>query len=197
MTPYGHVIYLNGASSSGKTTLARALQGVLPEPYYHLSVDAFAGMLIRRPGLGGVWDGDVVGPKFGRGFVGCVRAMARAGNNIVVDDVLCESYRYDGKVDALTGLDLLKQRVRALEPFSVLYVGVFCDLGELERRERARGDRSPGLARFQHGRVHAHSVYDVTVDTSRQRVAECASAVLRALARPPAPNAFSRLREGR
>ena len=128
-TAQGKIMYLNGASSSGKTSLARALQSVLNKPFYHLSTDTFAAMLVRRPGLGGAWDGNVVGTKFGVGFVGCVAAMAKAGNNVIVDDVLCESYRYDGKVDALTGLNLLKQRVMALEPFSVLYVGVFCALG--------------------------------------------------------------------
>ena len=197
MTPHGNIIYLNGASSSGKTSLARALQVVLAEPYYHLSPDVFAGMLVRRGESGEVWDGDVIGPKFGRGFVGCVAATARAGNNVIVDDVLCESYRLDGKRDAQDGLDLLRQRLEVLAPFDVLYVGVLCDLGELERRERARGDRAPGLARFQHRRVHTHSVYDVTVDTSRQTVAECASAVLHASARPPAPTAFTGLRERR
>lgn len=194
MTPYGRVIYLNGASSSGKTSLARALQHTLPEPYYHLSVDTFAGMLVRRNEPGDAWDGDVIGPRFNQGFVGCVAAMARAGSHVIVDDVLCESYRQDGKRDAQTGLGLLKQRLKTLEPFAVLYVGVYCPLEELEHREHARGDRYPGLARFQYGRVHAHRVYDVEIDTSRQAVSECAAAVMAALERPRRPSAFSRLR---
>lgn len=197
MTAYGNVIYLNGASSAGKTSLARALQGVLPEPYYHLSVDTFAGMVVRRGEPGAVWDGDTIGPKFSQGFVGCVAAMAKAGNHVIVDDVLCESFRLDGKRDAQEGLGLLRQRLEALAPFSVLYVGVFCDLAELERRERARGDRHPGLARFQYGRVHAYSVYDVEVDTARETVSECAAAIAAASAHPPRPSAFDRLRERR
>lgn len=192
---YGRIVYLNGTSSSGKTSLARALQNTLDEPYYHLSVDAFAGMVVRRKEPGDAWDGDTIGPKFGGGFVGCVAAMAGAGNNVIVDDVLCESYRQDGKTDALTGLDLLEQRVEVLKPFSVLYVGIFCALGELERREHARGDRYPGLAKFQHERVHAHSVYDVEVDTSRQTIPECAARVVQAVAHRRLPSAFDRLRK--
>ena len=34
------IIYLNGPSSAGKSTIARALQERLPEPYLHVSIDA-------------------------------------------------------------------------------------------------------------------------------------------------------------
>ena len=34
-------IFLNGTSSSGKTTLARALQAALPESWQHLALDQF------------------------------------------------------------------------------------------------------------------------------------------------------------
>ena len=33
------IIYLNGPSSSGKTTLAKALQESLEEPYLHIGID--------------------------------------------------------------------------------------------------------------------------------------------------------------
>jgi chloramphenicol 3-O-phosphotransferase len=46
------VILLNGASSSGKSTLAKALQRALDEPFLHVSSDQFvvAGMLPDRGG---------------------------------------------------------------------------------------------------------------------------------------------------
>ena len=40
----GKIIFLNGVSSSGKTTPAKTLQARLPEPYYWLSVDTFMDM---------------------------------------------------------------------------------------------------------------------------------------------------------
>jgi chloramphenicol 3-O phosphotransferase len=40
----GKIIFLNGASSSGKTTLARALQARLERPAYHLAYDTFSQM---------------------------------------------------------------------------------------------------------------------------------------------------------
>ena len=36
---FGKIILINGESSSGKTTLARALQKKLEEPFWHFSID--------------------------------------------------------------------------------------------------------------------------------------------------------------
>ena len=44
----GQVILLNGASSSGKTSIAAELQEVLDRPWFHLPVDAFNSMRARR-----------------------------------------------------------------------------------------------------------------------------------------------------
>ena len=45
----GHtIILLNGASSAGKTSIARELQRVLPEPYLRTGIDDFFRMLPPR-----------------------------------------------------------------------------------------------------------------------------------------------------
>ena len=44
----GEIIFLNGVSSSGKTTLAKALQERLVEPFFLLNMDTFAHAL-RMP----------------------------------------------------------------------------------------------------------------------------------------------------
>ena len=48
----GNIIFLNGSSSAGKTTLAIMLQQLLPEPYQHIALDQFRdGMPGRYRGL--------------------------------------------------------------------------------------------------------------------------------------------------
>ncbi|MGO4842853.1 hypothetical protein AB4144_62330, partial [Rhizobiaceae sp. 2RAB30] len=54
-----------------------------------------------------------------------------------------------------------------LSPFGLCRVGVFAPLDVLEDRERRRGDRLIGLARWQYERVHRDMVYDLEVDTGR------------------------------
>lgn len=75
----GTIIYLNGASSAGKTTLAQALQRVLDQPYFHLSIDGFGALVLRRLDAGPAFAGDVVGPQINRAFVDCIATLAATG----------------------------------------------------------------------------------------------------------------------
>lgn len=178
MTP-GRIIFLNGTSSSGKSSIARELLGLLDGVYSHLSVDAFNAMRAQR---------ELVPQEFGAvlrrtrlGFHRSVAAMAEVGNDLVVDHVLSEPWRL---TDCLT----------VLRPEDVLFVGVHCPLPELERRERARGDREAGLAALQYDLVHAHGDYDLECDTTAASPRACAERIRDFLPHRPTPTAFSRLR---
>lgn len=45
------------------------------------------------------------------------------------------------------------------------FIKVTCPVEELERREKARGDRQIGFAKMQLDWVHRHGEYDIEVDT--------------------------------
>jgi chloramphenicol 3-O phosphotransferase len=87
------------------------------------------------------------------------------GNNLIVDDVMMEG----------TSADYAK----LLSGFVVFAVGVLAPLDVLEARERERGDRLIGLARWQCHRVHEGMKYDLEVDTSTATAAECATLIQR------------------
>ena len=92
----GRVILLNGASSSGKSTLATALQAALPQPFLHVSSDQLvqAGMLPHRTSDGGAFDWwHQIRPRFFAGFHRCLPAFAEAGNDLIVDHVIESSGR--------------------------------------------------------------------------------------------------------
>ena len=164
-----HVIILNGVGSVGKSTAARALQAISREPSLHVAMDAFLDML---PGaMLGHPDGLTfetredqgtptvairTGPVLDRAMRGmrhAVAAMAAQGNNLVVDDVMtCEGQ--DREYRAL------------LSAFDTRLVGLFAPLDVLEARERQRGDRETGLARWQYGRVHRGVAYDLKIDAA-------------------------------
>jgi len=65
---------------------------------------------------------------------------------------------------------------------------------ELERRERERGDRTPGMAMAQEPLVHAHGRYDVECDTTKASPYDCAVRVRDFLRTGQEPTAFDRLR---
>ena len=60
MTQPGTIVILNGASSSGKTTLLKLLQERLEEPYLNAGIDKFIWMLPERWLERPLWD-DVLG----------------------------------------------------------------------------------------------------------------------------------------
>jgi chloramphenicol 3-O phosphotransferase len=154
----GRLILLNGASSSGKSTLARALQRALDEPFLHVSSDQFvaAGMLPdRREDAGPFKWWTHLRPRFFAGFHRCLPALAEAGNDLIVEHV----------IEFQTWRDELG---RLLADLDVFLIGVHCNLDELDRREHARGDRRTGEGRshIESDRIHSFGPYDLEVDTT-------------------------------
>ena len=67
------IIFLNGASSSGKTTLGRALQQTLDQPYFYLSSDQLVESKVlpvveRDDTYDGAWAWRMIRPRFFDGF---------------------------------------------------------------------------------------------------------------------------------
>jgi chloramphenicol 3-O phosphotransferase len=156
------VIFLNGTSSSGKSSIATELLRLLDEPYFHMSVDDFNAMRSTQRTLDLSEDGlaDVL-HNTRAGFHRAAAGMARAGNNVIVDHVLSEPWRLADCLAVFQGLD-------------VLFVGVRCSTTKLRRRELVRGDRPLGLAESQLACVHVYGVYDVEVTSDESSAAECA-----------------------
>jgi len=179
------IIFLNGASSSGKTTLCRALQQVLDYPYFYFSSDQLveANILpeVDRNALEGERAWQVIRPRFFDGFHRCIAALAGAGNPLIVEHVI----EFQAWLDDC---------VRLLAPFDVFFVGVHCPLVELERRESERSNRRIGEGRSHllEG-VHTWGVYDFEVDTSLYSPRENAKLINTALANRAEPSAFRRM----
>ena len=184
------IILLNGTSSSGKTTIAKALQQIMDSPYLHVPIDSFEDMMPDRERLGGVeafpWQS--VFNRMLSGFHHSVAALAAAGNNLIVDHLLIQ-----GREPA----NWLTECVDLLAPFTVYFIGVHCPLEELRRREQARGDRGEGLAEWQLGCVHRHGVYDLEVDTSVLSAEQCALSIKELVERDASPQALISLRQRR
>jgi chloramphenicol 3-O phosphotransferase len=178
----GRVILLNGASSSGKSTLAKALQRTLEEPFLHVSSDQFvtAGMLPDRREDSGPFNWwNQMRPRFFAGFHRCLPALAEAGNDLIVEHVIEFRAWRDELAQLLAHLD-------------VFLVGVHCDLDELDRREHARGDRRVGEGRshVEEDLIHSFGPYDLEVDTTAGVSAALAESVLKAWRNRTVPRAM-------
>jgi chloramphenicol 3-O phosphotransferase len=170
------IILLNGASCSGKTTLARAVQDTMPEPYLHIALDYFEAMQPVRDGRRiSVFYGQRTfsddyaerGPDFLPVMHQCIRAFADAGANAVVEHMFIKR-RW------------LKDVVERLADAPVLFVDVHCPLATLEAREGSRPNAYPGQAEEHLGklaRLHRAGVHDLEVDTAAMNPEACVRAI--------------------
>jgi len=150
------VIILHGPSSSGKTTLARAVQSKIELPFWHVSIDHLRD--------GGVLptvrfrDGDFAWREhraaFFDGFHRSLPAYAGAGNNLIIEHI----FDTPGWIERVA---------RLLAPYDVFFVGLHVPLEVLVRREAARGDRPIGDAERDFHNVHRGLRYDLDIASDR------------------------------
>jgi chloramphenicol 3-O phosphotransferase len=173
------VIVLNGGSSSGKSSIARALQEILPGQWLTFGVDVLAEALPGRghdPRSGLVLEPDgtvTVKPEFRAvqdiWYQG-LAAMASRGAFLILDEAFLAGGAGQQRLwAALGGLD-------------VLWAGVHCDPLVAADRETARPERVQGMARTQALAVHAGVVYNVEVDTTSCSSVACARRIAEAAA---------------
>ena len=200
----GKILFLNGTSSAGKTTLAKALQETLPDCWQHVALDQFRdGLPDKYRGLNapadttGAWGLNVIPDQksgqaytrihFGdagqvvlRGMRRAMRALVDEGVNIIIDDIILEPLFLTDYLSVFEGCD-------------VWFVGVRCELAVIDAREQARPGRFPGTA-FGHADIcHAHGLYDVEVNTGTDEPQACAKKVISRMSEGPG-TAFGALR---
>lgn len=181
----GRIILLNGASSSGKSSLARAIQSRIDRPFWHISIDHLrdSGVLPTARLKSGEFDWREMREAFFLGFERSLLAYVEAGKDLIVEHIMESEAWLLRLADTLAGQD-------------VFFVGVHCALEELERRERERGDRPIGDARRDFHRIHSYCLYDLEVDAMQGRESN-ADRVIAAWRAHSKPMAFELLRERR
>lgn len=191
------VIILNGGSSSGKSSIARRLQDVLPVPWLTFGADTLvdalpAAMRGSDDGENDGEDGGVSssdsesGDQGGGGISFGPDGSVSTGEEFRRLDIawaqgIAAMARAGARVvvdEIFLGGPASQDRWRtALTGLDVLWVGVRCDPEVAAAREAGRGDRAAGMARSQADLVHRGVVYDLEVDTSRADTAACARTI--------------------
>ena len=162
----GKIIFLNGVSSAGKTTLAKSLQSNLFEPFFLLSYDMFCDMSSEKFLK--------TNPKettsiIKTGLHHTIKLFSDIGINTIIDHVILKG---KGSETNLTNLDDMAECVHLLHDYDVVFVHVMCPLDELRRREKERGNRVPGTAEYQLSILNPQDTYDITVDTFNESIEE-------------------------
>jgi len=178
----GSIIWLNGVSSSGKSTLAKALQDRLSEPFYVLANDMFTDDPVCPVKFVDI-DANDTYQRALMGMYHAVKGFSDTGINVIADDVLLIE----------NGYDRLGQCVELFHDYPIMFVHVTCPVDELRRREELRGDRGFGQGEGQIAILTPQDTYDVTVDTFDSSIVECADKIIELLNYPEKFTAFKTL----
>ena len=195
------IILLNGAGSSGKTSIAKSIQYLSDEPWITFGIDTFIDMtpfptegknnkayFSFIPGENEY--GKTVhveatenGKKLFGSMADFAKLLANKGHYIIIDEVLF-------------GDEHLKSYMRALSEHTVYFVGVCCDLNVMQNREILRGNRAIGLSNDQFDRVHKGlREYDLMVNTNQSDFFENAKTILRFIEDNDYPSGFCKMRD--
>ena len=182
-----NIILLNGAGSSGKSQLAKAIQHLADIPYIAVSFDAFFNMMPRSHIVGGPFSKEgfdfapyesggkpaisvetgELGKKLVNSIPSITKIMADNGLNLIIDEILF-------------GDEQLKAYLECLKEHKLYFIGVKCSLEAMEEREILRGDRAIGLSRDQYNKVHqSFRPYDLEIDTTNNSSFTCARQILK------------------
>jgi len=185
----GKIIFLNGAGSSGKSTLVRALQRKLPKPYFCIALDTFTDII--SPWFLGEFNGekaDNLERQSLSAMHNTIKLYSDLGYNVIVDHVMCTWKKSNGE-----DFRLLEECVELLHDYPLLFVKVECPLHELQRREIERGDRDIGSAEANFNMLYPKDSYDIIVNTFENSTEECADKIIEFASDSKNYNAFKSL----
>jgi len=165
----GRIIFLNGVTSSGKTTIVEALQARKDVFFYVVANDLFEEMIGEQYLRENYWKylGEVIIMMYHT-----AKLFSDMGKNVIIDGILVEREGVEPHYARL--LDILKDN-----PLDV--VEVYCPLEICRERNIARGDRYESQSEEQAALMAKDIRYSMRVDTSVSSPEECADQIIRKL----------------
>ena len=165
----GKIIFLNGVTSAGKTSIVEALQNRADCYFYVVANDLFEQMIGDRFLREDYWG------HLSRVIIlmyHTAKLYSDMGHNVLIDGILVERPKIAPHYRQLT--DIL-----ADNPLSI--VEVACPLDICRKRNLARGDRRE-MQSDEQAAIMAQGIdYALRVETDKLTPEECAEAIVRAL----------------
>ncbi len=180
------IVLVNGASSSGKTSLCRELQQRWPSPLVYCSIDqVIANLPFAYTGQG-------THAQLGFGVQGSEIQVGEHGYAVNLAEVVRIQHLHEQNYDIVVDYVMLDERlfaafVEGLREYPLYFVGLFCAPEQLAERNINRDDRIAGLSLAQQQSVHfCRASYDLELSSSDHTAAELADLVLAGLSAVPA-----------
>ena len=165
----GRIIFLNGVTSAGKTSIVEALQDREDVFFYVVANDLFQEMVGERWLTRNYWK------ELARVVLLMYRTakvISDEGHHMLIDGILVERPQFGGHLRQL--LDIMKD-----SPLDI--VEVACPLDVCRMRNIARGDRYETQSEEQAELMARDIPYSLRVETDRHTPEECAEQIVSAL----------------
>ena len=165
----GRILFLNGVTSSGKTSIVEALQARKDIFFYVVANDLFQEMIGEEYLKDNYWKylGEVIIMMYHT-----AKLFSDMGKNVLIDGILVEREGVAPHYERL--LSILKDN-----PLDV--VEVYCPPEICRERNIARGDRYESQSDEQAALMAPDIRYSLRVDTSIHSPEECAEQIIRNL----------------
>ena len=165
----GHIIFLNGVTSSGKTSIVEALQNREDAYFYVVANDLFQEMVGERFLRENYWE------HLSRVILlmyHTARLYADMGHDVLIDGILVERPEIAPHYE---------QFLSIMGDSQVDVVEVFCPLEICRERNIARGDRYESQSQEQQELMCRNIRYSCRVDTHLHSPEACAEQIMQAL----------------
>ncbi len=165
----GRIIFLNGVTSAGKTSIVEALQDQEDIFFYVVANDLFQEMIGEKYLQENYWKylSEVIIMMYHT-----AKLYSDMGKNVLIDGILVDREEIKPHYHQL--LEILKNN-----PLDI--VEVYCPLDICKQRNRIRGDRYETQSQEQYDLMAKNIKYSVRVDTSIYNSEECAKEIIREL----------------
>ena len=165
----GRIIFLNGVTSAGKTSIVEALQERDDVFFYVVANDLFQEMVGDKFLREDYWKylSEVIIMMYHT-----AKLYSDMGKNVLIDGILVERDEIKPHYQQL--MEILKEN-----PLDI--VEVYCPLDICRERNIARGDRYETQSEEQHELMAKNIKYSLRVDTSVNSPEECAGIIVKGL----------------
>ena len=165
----GRIIFLNGVTSSGKTSIVEALQERDDVFFYVVANDLFQEMVGEKFLRENYWKylSEVIIMMYHT-----AKLYSDMGKNVLIDGILVEREEITPHYEQLK--EILKDN-----PLNI--VEVYCPLEICRQRNIDRGDRYENQSQEQFELMAADIKYSMRVDTSTRGSTECAEEIVKTL----------------
>ena len=164
MSNYGNIVFLNGLTSSGKTSIINELVARRTNMFFVLGFDLFEETIPE-------WAADIQA-YYANAIIAmycAARSFSEQGQDVIID----------GLVMNISGLEehykILKEIFKG---YPLKMVNIHCPLEICRQRNISRGDRNENQSLEQDKIAEKNIEYELCIDTSLHTIKDCADLLL-------------------